>query len=214
MLPASNKSGERGPRPRLTVGGHKWLRASLLAGCPIFYGFSQIVDYRRLGFACVTDVRDSSTGMPARRSGADVSSDMPSRQGAGRGAMPPQGQYSAEPGSPGADFSGYGQPDTDELARRQPGTAPLPRTARQPQARLIAPGGRPRRPMPARPPPDGPPAAGQADRPGRPPPASDACQPARGRTGTGARGAERGRGRPDRTYRGHRDRAPRRQPGA
>ena len=64
--------------------------------------------------------------------------------------MPPQGQFSTEPGSPGAEpgvFGDYGQPDTDALARRQPGTGPV--HPRQPQARLIAPGGRHRRAMPA-----------------------------------------------------------------
>jgi sirohydrochlorin ferrochelatase len=69
--------------------------------------------------------------------------------------MPPQGQFSTGPGStePGSQeaepdvFGSYGPPDTDALARRQPGTGPV--HPRQPQARLIAPGGRHRRPMPA-----------------------------------------------------------------
>src|SRR5436309_12211718 len=83
--------------------------------------------------------------------------------------MPPQGQFSTGSGAPGADFPGSGQlgsdplgsgqlgsgqPDNDTLARRQPGAAPHPRqpgapAARQPAARLIAPGGRHRRDMPA-----------------------------------------------------------------
>ncbi len=67
--------------------------------------------------------------------------------------MPPQGQYSTEPSSQRAGFPGYGQAETDALARRQPGTGPQPRLpgspTRQPPARLIAPGGRHRRPMPA-----------------------------------------------------------------
>ena len=67
--------------------------------------------------------------------------------------MPPQGQYSQGSFSQRADFPGYGQPETDALARRQPGTGPQPRLpgspTRQPPARLIAPGGRHRRPMPA-----------------------------------------------------------------
>ena len=58
------------------------------------------------------------------------------------------------PGRDEADFSGYGPPDPEQLARRQPGTGPLTRLpggapSRKPQARLIAPGGRHRRPMPA-----------------------------------------------------------------
>jgi len=61
--------------------------------------------------------------------------------------MPPQGEFSSEPGSQGADIAEYGPPDADTLARRQPGTGPV--HPRQPQARLIAPGGRHRRPMPA-----------------------------------------------------------------
>jgi hypothetical protein len=65
--------------------------------------------------------------------------------------MPPQ--FSSEPGPQGVDFPGYGQPDTDALVRRQPGAGSPPRSPgapiRQPQARLVAPGGRHRRPMPA-----------------------------------------------------------------
>src|SRR5208337_3398126 len=96
-----------------------------------------IVDHSRLRFACVTDVRDPTTGLPGRRPGAGVPSDMPSLPGPGREAMPPQGQFSTEPGPQGADIGEYGQP----------GTGPV--HPRQPQARLIAPGGRHRRPMPA-----------------------------------------------------------------
>jgi len=48
---------------------------------------------------------------------------------------------------------GSGQPDPDQLDRRQPGTGPFARVpagpTRQPAARLIAPGGRHRRPVPA-----------------------------------------------------------------
>jgi len=66
--------------------------------------------------------------------------------------MPPQ--FSTEPGTQGADFPGYGQPDRDGLARRQPpATGPHSRPpgspARPSAARLVAPGGRHRRPMPA-----------------------------------------------------------------
>jgi sirohydrochlorin ferrochelatase len=65
--------------------------------------------------------------------------------------MPPQ--FSTEPGPQGAEFPGSAQPDADALARRQPGTGQFVRqpgsTPRQPTARLIAPGGRHRRPMPA-----------------------------------------------------------------
>jgi sirohydrochlorin ferrochelatase len=65
--------------------------------------------------------------------------------------MPPQ--FSSEPGAQGADFPGYGQPDADALARRQPGAGPPSRSpgspVRQTTARLVAPGGRHRRPMPA-----------------------------------------------------------------
>lgn len=86
-----------------------------------FLGFPHILDHGRLRFACVTDVRDSSTGLPGRRPGADVPS---------------------------------GEPEADSLARRQPGTGPFARqpggpVTRQPQARLVAPGGRHRRPVPA-----------------------------------------------------------------
>jgi len=82
--------------------------------------------------------------------------------------MPPHSQFSNGSGAPGsgsqgADFPGYGQPDHEALDRRQPGPgfparqpgAPVRQTqarqtqARQTQARLIAPGGRHRRPMPA-----------------------------------------------------------------
>jgi sirohydrochlorin ferrochelatase len=78
--------------------------------------------------------------------------------------MPPQGQFSTGSGAPGADFPGSGQlgsgplgsgqPDNDTLARRQPGAPPHARqpgapAARQPAARLVAPGGRHRRDMPA-----------------------------------------------------------------
>ena len=67
--------------------------------------------------------------------------------------MPPQGQFSTESGSQGADFPAYDQPGSDALARRQPGPGSHPRQpgspVRQPQARLVAPGGRHRRPMPA-----------------------------------------------------------------
>ena len=60
-------------------------------------------------------------------------------------------QFSTEPGPQGADSAGYGPPDSDALARRQPagGSRPPGSPVRQPQARLIAPGGRHRRPMPA-----------------------------------------------------------------
>ena len=65
--------------------------------------------------------------------------------------MPPQ--FSAEPGAQGAGFPDYGQPDPDALARRQRGAGSYSRPpgspVRQPQARLVAPGGRHRRPMPA-----------------------------------------------------------------
>src|SRR5260370_588927 len=141
-----------------------------------FYGFSHVLDHGRLRFACVTDVRDSSTGLPGRRPGAGVPSDAPSRQGAGRRAMPPQ--FSTEPGPQGADFPGYGQPESDALARRQPGSGafarqpgaparppgpPTRRPARQPQARLRPPGRPHRPPMPASLP-EGAPAAGPGGR--------------------------------------------------
>ena len=65
--------------------------------------------------------------------------------------MPPQ--FSSEPGAQGAGFPDYGQPGSDALARRQPGPGSQSRQpgtpVRQPQARLVAPGGRHRRPMPA-----------------------------------------------------------------
>ena len=62
--------------------------------------------------------------------------------------MSPQGQFSTEPDPQGADDIGdYRRPDPDALARRQPGTGVV--HPRQPQARLIAPGGRHRRAMPA-----------------------------------------------------------------
>src|SRR5215470_11588193 len=88
----------------------------------------------------------------------------PSLQGAGRGAMPPHSHFSNGSGTPGSgaqgvDFPGYGQPDQEALARRQPGPgfpSRQPGAPRQPgtptrqsQARLVAPGGRHRRPMPA-----------------------------------------------------------------
>jgi hypothetical protein len=94
----------------------------------------------------VTDVRDSSTGLPARRPGADVSgSTEPQRQ---PGPPPAQGLPQPE------EFPGYSRPDADQLARRQPGTGPFSRLpsgqqTRQPQARLVAPGGRHRRAVPA-----------------------------------------------------------------
>src|SRR5256714_2335914 len=120
---------------------------------PPFYGFSQIVDHRRLRFRYVTDVRDSSPGLPGRRQEPNVPSEMPSQQGTGRGAMPPQGQFSTGSGSQGADFPGYGQPDNEALARRQPGPGSHPRQPGSPSvrtpARLVAPGGRHRRAMPA-----------------------------------------------------------------
>ncbi|MFI5083965.1 MAG: hypothetical protein ACHQCE_23095, partial [Streptosporangiales bacterium] len=61
--------------------------------------------------------------------------------------MSPQGQFSTEPDPQGADIDDYRRPDPDTLARRQPGTGVV--HPRQPQARLIAPGGRHRRAMPA-----------------------------------------------------------------
>ncbi len=68
--------------------------------------------------------------------------------------MPSRGQ--ARPGlaRPDAGFPGYGPEDNEQLARRQPGTGPFARLpgsppTRQPQARLIAPGGRHRRAVPA-----------------------------------------------------------------
>src|ERR1017187_6378098 len=105
----------------------------MLAGCPYFLWFSQIVDHLRLRFACVTDVRDSSTGLPARRSGADVSAAQgPVRQGQARSVGPAsQGPERPEPPRgperPEPEYSGYGPPDPDQLARRQPATGPFAR---------------------------------------------------------------------------------------
>jgi hypothetical protein len=79
-----------------------------------FQAFSHIVDLSRLRFACVTDVRDSSAGLPARRPEADLSAQQaPLAQ---RGPLP----------EPGGQFP-----------------------VRRPQARLVQPGGRHRRPVPA-----------------------------------------------------------------
>ncbi len=122
MLPASNKCGEStlpcAPtmRPEITA-------PVSIGRMSVFFAFSQIVDHRRLRFGCVTNVRDSSTGLPARRQGADVPAP-------------------------------NDQPDPEHLDRRQPGTGPFARLpggppTRQPQARLIAPGGRHRRAVPA-----------------------------------------------------------------
>jgi len=61
--------------------------------------------------------------------------------------MPPQ--FSTGPGPQGADFPVSAEPDSDALARRQPFARQPGAPARQPTARLIAPGGRHRRPMPA-----------------------------------------------------------------
>ncbi len=68
--------------------------------------------------------------------------------------MSPQDPLSQGPGPQGPDFPGNGQPDPDQLDRRQPGTGPFTRLpggspASRPPARLIAPGGRHRRPVPA-----------------------------------------------------------------
>src|SRR5689334_24749242 len=89
--------------------------------------------------------------------------------------MPPQGQFSTGAEAPGADFPGSGQlgpgqlgpgqlgpgqlgsgpPESEMLARRQPGANPHQRPAGPSSrpapgtARLVAPGGRHRRPMPA-----------------------------------------------------------------
>ena len=67
--------------------------------------------------------------------------------------MPPQGQFFNGSGAQGADFHGYGEPDNEALARRQPGPVFPSRQpgspSRQTRARLVAPGGRHRRPMPA-----------------------------------------------------------------
>jgi hypothetical protein len=64
--------------------------------------------------------------------------------------MPPQ--FSNGSSAQGADFPGYGQPDNEALARRQPGPGFPSRQPGSPpgraQARLVAPGGRHRRPMP------------------------------------------------------------------
>src|SRR5690242_715052 len=113
MLPASNIFGDGWTR-----GHEKLSRASALTTCPYFYWFPHIADHGRLRFACVTDVRDSSTGLPARRPGADVSA-------------PQAPQAPQAPAAPPA---------------RQPGTN---YPVRQPAARLVQPGGRHRRPVPA-----------------------------------------------------------------
>ena len=68
--------------------------------------------------------------------------------------MPSRGQARPPLARPDADFPGYSPPDDEQLARRQPGTGPFARVpgspaSRQPQARLIAPGGRHRRAVPA-----------------------------------------------------------------
>ena len=67
--------------------------------------------------------------------------------------MPPHSQFSNGSGAQGADFPGYGQPENEALARRQPGPGFPTRQPGSPagrtQARLVAPGGRHRRPMPA-----------------------------------------------------------------
>ncbi|HEY3648936.1 MAG TPA: hypothetical protein VGL33_13265 [Streptosporangiaceae bacterium] len=101
----------------------------------------------------MTDVRDSSPGLPGRRREPNVPSELPSQQGTGRGAMPRQGQFSTGSGSQGAEFPAYSQPDDEALARRQPGPGSHPRQPGSPparsQARLVAPGGRHRRAMPA-----------------------------------------------------------------
>jgi len=78
-----------------------------------FRGFPHIVDHSRLRFACVTEVRDSAAGLPARRPGADLS------------AQPGPVARGPEPES-GGQFP-----------------------VRRPQARLVQPGGRHRRPVPA-----------------------------------------------------------------
>ncbi|HET9968393.1 MAG TPA: hypothetical protein VFQ68_09155 [Streptosporangiaceae bacterium] len=117
----------------------------------------------------MTDASDPSAGLPGRGRDADMSAEMPS-SGAGRGAMPPQGQFSTGAEAPGAGFPGSGQlgsgqlgsgqlgsgqPDSEMLARRQPGGSPYQRPAGPSSrpapgtARLVAPGGRHRRPMPA-----------------------------------------------------------------
>jgi len=72
--------------------------------------------------------------------------------------MPPHSQFSNGSGAPGsgaqsAEFGDYGQPDSEVLARRQPGPGFPSRQPGSPpvrtQARLVVPGGRHRRPMPA-----------------------------------------------------------------
>src|SRR5262249_7815908 len=118
MLPASNKSGEGGGGEGRTgqAGGGEGAKGgggAHLTPCPIFYGFSHIVDHRRLRFRYVTDVRDSSPGLPGRRREPNVPSELPSQQGTGRGAMPRQGQFSNGSGSQGAEFPEYGQPDDE-----------------------------------------------------------------------------------------------------
>src|SRR5215469_8578574 len=71
MLPASNKFGDSGAG---AVGGGTDMTAHVTTGLMSeFPGFPHIVDHSRLRFACVTDVRDSSAGLPARRPGADLS---------------------------------------------------------------------------------------------------------------------------------------------
>src|SRR5204862_766638 len=71
----------------------------------------------------------------------------------GRVAMPRQGQCPTGWGSQGAEFPEDGQPDDEALARGQPGPGSHPRQPGSPparsQARLVAPGGRHRRAMPA-----------------------------------------------------------------
>jgi sirohydrochlorin ferrochelatase len=105
---------------------------------------------------------------------------MPSLHGAGRDAMPPHREFPADPGAHRAGSGAYqppgqGQLDHDALARRQPGTGTSSRqparqpgtAASRPPARLVMPGGRHRRPMPASLPEDAPalllavPSAGQ-----------------------------------------------------
>ena len=111
MLPASNKTGDGGLGSD-TVSGHKWRCLSLLAACPNFYGFSHLVDHRRLRFANVSDASDFPAGLPARRPARDTTlQDQPPPD-----AGPP----------PPVDFP-----------------------VRRPRARLVQPGGRHRRAMPA-----------------------------------------------------------------
>ena len=78
------KTGERG-RARFTATGHKWLPVSLLAACPIFQEFSQIVDHRRLRFR-MCDVRDSSTGIATVGRGRTVGHAVPAGGGTGSDA--------------------------------------------------------------------------------------------------------------------------------